>query len=110
MPQSQMLELTHEKLGWPESAEIWDPSGAGPKVYAGLANKKIGEKIKREFPEETEGIKVGILAANPKGDNTEAPLAIVCQFTRPVSNQQLLQKLHRLAWSFCRARSLRNEK
>ena len=47
MPQSQMLELTHEKLGWPESAEIWDPSGAGPKVYACLANKKIGEKIIR---------------------------------------------------------------
>jgi len=106
MPQSQMLELTHEKLGWPEPSEVWNPSGAGPKVYAGLAKKKIGEKIKREFPEETEGIKVGVLAANPKGDNTEAPLAIVCQFTRPVSNQQLLQKLHQLAWSFCRARSL----
>lgn len=106
MPQSQMLELTHEKLGWPEPSEVWNPSGAGPKVYAGLAKKKIGEKIKREFPEETEGIKVGVLAANPKGDNTEAPLAIVCQFTRPVSNQQLLQRLHQLAWSFCRARSL----
>lgn len=106
MPQSQMLELTHEKLGWPESGEIWNPSGAGPKVYAGLAKKKIGEKIKREFPEETEGIKVGVLAANPRGDNTEAPLAIICQFTRPVSNPQLLQRLHQLAWSFCRARSL----
>jgi hypothetical protein len=106
MPQSQMLELTHEKLGWPESAAIWYPSGAGPKVYAGLAKKKIGEKIKREFPEATEGIKVSVLAANPKGNTTEAPLAIICQFTRPVSNQQLLQRLHQLAWSFCRARSL----
>ena len=40
MPQSQILELTHEKLGWPESGEIWKPSGAGPEVYAGLATQK----------------------------------------------------------------------
>ena len=105
MPQSRMLELAHEKLYWPKPSQIWEPSGSGPKVYAQLASEKIGEKIKREFREEARGLTVSVLAANPEGDETEAPIAIVCQFSRPVS-QALIREVHRLAWSFSRARSL----
>ena len=74
-------------------------------VYAQLANEKIGEKIKRDFPEDARGLEVSVLAANPEGDETEAPIAIVCKFVRPIS-QVVLRETHRLAWSFSRARSL----
>lgn len=105
MSQSRMLELAHERLYWPEPSQIWEPSGSGPKVYAGLASEKIGEKIKRKFPDDARGLEVSVLAANPKGDGTEAPIAIVCQFSRTVS-QAVIREAHRLAWSFSRARSL----
>lgn len=105
MSQSRMLELAHERLYWPEPSQIWEPSGSGPKVYAQLASEKIGEKIKREFPGDARGLEVSVLAANPEGDGTEAPIAIVCQFSRPVS-QAVIRETHRLAWSFSRARSL----
>jgi type I restriction-modification system DNA methylase subunit len=105
MSQSGMLELAHKKLYWPKPEQIWEPSGSGPKVYAQLAKEKIGEKIKREFPKDAKGVKVSVLAANPDGDETEAPIAIVCQFNRPISSA-VIKEVHRLAWSFSRARSL----
>lgn len=105
MSTSRMLKLAHESLYWPEPDQIWEPSGSGPKVYAKLAREKIGEKLKREFREDVQGLKISVLAANPKGDETEAPLAIVCQFSRHVS-QEIIEKTYKLAWSFSRARSL----
>lgn len=105
MPQSRMLELAHERLFWPKPHQIWAPSGSGPKVYAQLASEKIGAKIKREFPNDAMGLEVSVLAANPEGDETESPIAIVCQFSRSVS-QAVIRETHRLAWSFSRARSL----
>ena len=105
MSKSGMLELAHKKLYWPKPDQIWTPSGSGPKVYAQLASEKIGEKIKREFPKDAKGVKVSVLAANPDGDETEAPIAIVCQFSKSVSSA-IIKEVHRLAWSFSRARSL----
>jgi type I restriction-modification system DNA methylase subunit len=102
-----MLELAHKKLYWPKPEQIWEPSGSGPKVYAQLAKEKIEEKIKRDkkkFPD-AKGVKVSVLAANPEGDETESPIAIICQFTRSVSSATI-KEVHRLAWSFSRARSL----
>lgn len=107
MSQSGMLELAHKKLYWPKPEQIWEPSGSGPKVYAQLAKEKIEEKIKRDkqkFPD-AKSVKVSVLAANPEGDETESPIAIVCQFTRKVSSATI-KEVHRLAWSFSRARSL----
>lgn len=105
MSHSTMLELVHERLYWPEPSQIWHPSGSGPNVYAQLAREKIGKKIERNFPDIASGVEVGVLAANPEGDDTEAPLAIVCQFNRPIS-QTVLKETHELAWSFSRASSL----
>lgn len=105
MSKSGMLELAHKKLYWPKPDQIWTPSGSGPRVYAELAREKIGEKIKREFPKDAKGVKVSVLAANPDGDETEAPIAIVCQFSKSVSSA-VIKEVHRLAWSFSRARSL----
>jgi len=100
-----MLELAHERLYWPEPSQIWHPSGSGPKVYSQLASEKIGEKIKRKFPDDARGLDVSVLAANPEGDETEAPIAIVCQFSKTVT-PEVIKETHRLAWSFSRARSL----
>jgi hypothetical protein len=50
-------------------------------------------------------VQVGVLAANPNGDETEAPIAVVCDFSTPVS-EATLRETYRLAWSFSRSPSL----
>lgn len=103
MPQSRLLELAHEKLHWPTPKQILAPSGAGPSVYARIAKEKLGKTIS-ELPD-GEGVQVGILAANPLGDSTEAPIAIVCNFQNEVS-EETLKYTYKLAWSFTRSPSL----
>lgn len=104
MSQSGLLELAHEKLYWPSPSQILQPTGAGPSVYARLAEEKIGKTIQRDC-QDGAGLRVGVLAANPDGDATEAPIAIVCDFPRTVSNATL-KKTYQLAWSFSRAQAL----
>jgi N-6 DNA Methylase len=104
MSQTGLLEIAHDNLYWPSPDQIWEPSGAGAKFYAELASKKIGQNLRRECSD-ADGVRVGILAANPGGTETEAPIAIVCEFPRPVS-AETIRETYRLAWSFSRARSL----
>jgi type I restriction-modification system DNA methylase subunit len=104
MSQTGLLEIAHDNLYWPSPDQIWEPSGAGAKFYAELASKKIGQNLRRECFD-ADGVKIGILAANPGGIDTEAPIAIVCEFPRPVS-AETIRETYRLAWSFSRARSL----
>jgi N-6 DNA Methylase len=104
MSQTGFLELVHEKLHWPSPDQILKPSGAGAKFYAELADKKIGQKLRREC-HDASGVQVGILSANSQGTDTEAPIAIICDFPRPVS-AETINEAYRLAWSFSRARSL----
>ena len=106
MSQSGLLELAHEKLYWPSPRQILQPTGAGPSVYARLAGEKIGRTIERDC-QDGAGIRVGVLAANPEGDGTETPIAVVCEFPRPVSDTTL-RKAQQLAWSFSRSQSLIN--
>jgi hypothetical protein len=98
-----LLDATHANLGWPTPAQIFTPSGAGPGVLARLAQEKLGRQIAR-LPG-GEGIQVGILANNPAGDATESPIAVVCEFPRPVP-ASTIQECVRLAWNFCRSRML----
>jgi type I restriction-modification system DNA methylase subunit len=100
----ELLEIAHKKLYWPEPNQIFDPSGAGPSIYARLAQEKIGKTLERDFPD-AKGLKVGVLSSKPLSDETEAPLAIVCAFERPIT-QDTLQRTHRLAWSFSRTQAL----
>jgi len=95
-----ILDLVHEKLGWPSREQIMNPPGSGPGVYAHLAKEKLGNAINR-FQNDAKA-QVGILAANPKSNTTEAPLAIVCEFQNKAS-VDTLKETHRLAWSFCRS-------
>lgn len=104
MSQTGLLEIAHNNLYWPSPDQIWEPSGAGAKFYAELASKKIGQNLRRACSD-ADGVKVGILAPNPGGTDTEAPIAIVCEFPRPVS-AETIRETYRLAWSFSRARSL----
>lgn len=97
------LERLSAKLGWPCSNEIFSPPGAGPAVYAGLVQDKIG-RILRRMPA-GEFARLGILTADAKSATTEPPLAIVAEF--PVSApDDTLRELHRLAWNFSHAPTL----
>ena len=103
MSQSGLLELAHDRLHWPSPSQIWQPSGAGPSIYAQLAREKLERTIKN-LPDGA-GVQVGVLAANPNGDETEAPIAVVCDFSRPIS-ETTLRETYKLAWSFSRSPSL----
>ena len=104
MSQSGLLEITHEKLYWPSPDQVLTPTGIGPSIYAQLAQEKLGKTIERECQDGV-GVRVGILTINPEGDETDAPLAVVCVFNRPIS-QVTLSKTYNLAWSFSRTQAL----
>lgn len=89
-----------EHLGWPSSDEILDPKGAGPAVYADLAQAKLGIALGRRL---TGGhqVRVGILCPDGSSDSSQAPVALVCEFDQPAP-EIILREAHRLAWNFCR--------
>ncbi len=95
-----ILDRTHVSLGWPRTKEILQPPGSGPSVYARLAREKLGRPLARLV--DAGNVQVGVLAAAPRADATEAPIALVCEFNKPVTPQTLVET-HRLAWSFCRS-------
>ena len=95
------LAALKKRLDWPDSRQIFHPLGAGPKVLASLAREKIGKAISQELAGSGR-VKVGVLTRNPRGVSSEAPLAVVCEFSRPTTDA-ILQLAHRLAWNFCRA-------
>jgi len=103
MSQSRLLELAHEKLHWPTPQEILEPSGAGPSVYAQIAKEKLGRTISKLS--DGHGVQIGVLSANPQGNSTETPIALVCDFPTEIS-EETLRKTHQLAWSFSRTPSL----
>lgn len=104
MSQRGLLNLAHEKLYWPTPREIFKPFGAGPSIYAKLAKEKLGKNIERDCHDGI-GIKIGILAINPRNDETVAPIAVVCDFPKRIS-ERTLKKTYNLAWSFSRTRAL----
>lgn len=95
---SRVLDLTHERLGWPTRKDIMRPKGAGPRVIADLAKRKIEKAIRRR----NVSVNVGVLTANPQSNKTEDPLAIVCDFANNI-NEEILRETHRLVWSFSRS-------
>ncbi len=95
-----LLDLTNRKLAWPTREHVMNPPGSGQRVLAQLAKQKIGQALARS----SGGIltDVGVLAANPYADTTDAPLAIVCEFRRQAS-PETLREAHKLAWNFARS-------
>jgi len=91
------LELAHEKLGWPPPQEVRNPSGEGARIFAELAQAKIGTTLasRSDGPR----LKVGVLSRNSYSRETESPIAIVAEFEKMASDA-VLRELHRLAWNF----------
>jgi hypothetical protein len=94
-----LLDLAEKRLGWPGRRSIFAPSGSGARVQARLAAGKIGQTLAR-LPDGA-GVKVGILAVNPASAETEAPLAVVCEFPRSVS-ESTARIVQKLSWNFSR--------
>jgi type I restriction-modification system DNA methylase subunit len=94
-----LLDEAHQWLGWPQAEQIFDPPGEGARVYAEFAKRKIEDALKRAFPRLP--VKTGVLAINPLAVETSQPLAVICEFARPV-DQSVLDEAHRLAWNFSR--------
>lgn len=93
------LAQAARELDWPEERWILDPPGAGAAVNAELARKKIGRSL--ASLEGAEGARVGVLSLDPTAKETQAPLALVCEFDEPAPTR-ILSELHRLAWNFSR--------
>ncbi len=100
------LHEAHIAYGWPAESRVLRPSGGGPAHFAATANAKIGVPLSRIAALETGDagleIRTGLLCPNPESDRTEAPLAIICEFSGHV-NVATLREAHRLAWNFSHA-------
>jgi N-6 DNA Methylase len=90
---------TYNWFGWPEPEQAFEPSGAGAKVYAEFARKKLVVALNQVHPGVE--IRVGVIAADPNSNSSETPLALVCEFPRPASDD-VLDLTHKLAWNFSR--------
>lgn len=94
-----MLNLAQAELGWPAPDVLFNPPGSGAAIIADLAKAKIEQRI-RNF-DGGRNARVGIITADPHSRSTQAPIALVCEFTNaiPVAT---LRELHILAWNFSR--------
>jgi hypothetical protein len=99
-----LLDAAHEKLGWPERDQILHPKGAGSSVVTKLADRKLGETLRRLWPNLE--VRIGVLVADPYADDSNAPLAIICEFNRPVQDEALFLEAQRIGWHLCRSRAL----
>lgn len=89
------------ELGWPDRQEVFEPHSSGRRVLVDLANTKLGTPLIRAGAD----VKVGVLPTDLSGDKTESPLALICEFHRQPTSEQL-ELAHNLAWNFCRTRLL----
>lgn len=94
-----LLEIACQNLGWPSHQEILRPKAAGPRHYAERVAQKIGQALQRML--EGEEVVTGILCADSHADTSEAPIAVVCQFSRMVGDD-ILREAQRLCWNFSR--------
>jgi hypothetical protein len=78
-----LFDTTYSQLGWPKSADIMRPLGAGPRLYSDLVGRKIGKPLQRYDP--SASFRLGVLATDPASKTSDAPLALVCEFTRAAS-------------------------
>src|SRR5258708_6336500 len=95
-----LLDVAHHRLGWPSRQLVLDPPGVGAQVYLQLAREKLGQAV-TQFADAA-SVHIGILASDSASSTTEAPLAIVCEFSA-TPLPATLHELHKLAWNFCRS-------
>jgi len=90
-------------LDWPDARTILSPSGGGPAVLAELARQKIGRGLSHLLPPGS--FRTGVLTAEPEAESSEAPLAIVIEFSSAIG-PEVLREAHRLAWNFSHSPTL----
>lgn len=100
---SSILDNLHQRLLWPEPEQIFNPTGAGPAAYCRLAKAKIQLPLELELGRDQ--VCVGILAGNSNSNESDVPIAIVCEFNKPIAPSEL-KHTRRLAWNFCHAKLL----
>ena len=91
------LETTHDVLGWPAPTSVTEPNGPGASIFATLVREKIGRTLRR-LPDASDA-RTGVLMADPNGQTSEPPVAIIAEFHAEVA-PDTLRELHRLAWNF----------
>ena len=94
-----LLEIACQYLGWPSHDEVLRPKAAGPRHYAERVSQKIGQALQRRL--DGEEVVTGILCADSQADTSEAPIAVICQFSRRVDDDTL-REAQRLCWNFSR--------
>ena len=94
------LEDFSQQLGWPSAERVTSPKGGGQGHYARQIKSKIGDALTKFGKGIT--VETGILSSNSDADSSEAPIAIVCQFSQVVGDD-VLREAQRLAWNFTRA-------
>src|SRR6266542_3433940 len=94
------LQAAHQLLGWPIPARILSPTGTGPAMLVSVAKQKLENAVRR-IPGCQHAV-VGVLTDNPEGQGSQAPLAVVVEFNRPVPDGAL-REVHRLGWNFARS-------
>ena len=92
-----LIDEACDFFGWPASPTLFNPKGKGAAVVATAVARRIGEPLKRSFPDFP--LETGVLIAAPDSATTSPLLAIICQFPRGASSD-LLQEVHRLAWNY----------
>lgn len=95
-----LLAIACQYLGWPSHEQVLRPSAAGPEHYAERVEQKIGKALQRMISSGVE-VTTGVLSADPFSDTSEAPIAIVCQFSHTASDE-VLREAQRLCWNFSR--------
>ena len=94
-----LLDQASRQLGWPDRRQVIKPS---------VEEMRFGRTGPGEdrLPLERAGasVEVGVLSSAPEAANTDAPLAIVCEFSR--RPRSIVGFSHKLAWNFCRTRLL----
>ncbi len=94
------LDDFSQYLGWPSAERVTSPKGGGQEHYARQIRTKIGDALTRFAKGVT--VETGLLTSNSDADSSEAPIAIVCQFSQAVGDD-VLREAQRLAWNFTRA-------
>jgi len=89
------------ELGWPNPDAVFDPKIPARRVLVDLAQTKLGIPLARANAD----VRVGVLPSELASDKTESPLALVCEFSRQPSSEQL-DLAHKLAWNLCKSRLL----
>ena len=90
MSERGLLDLTEKVLGWPSREEIFGPNGGAKRVSCPTQLIARSEVL---FGDRRRGLgrRVGILAPNPGIDVSDPPLALVCEFSKPVSDSVIIE-------------------